>query len=297
MTNRVNPFVPHAEPRILIAFITAHHPSRTAHVANQRARMRNSPVDYRFVYGDVNTQPDAIPRSPLRDELFFPVDDTKPYMVLKDKALFQWAIAHGYDFVFRACDDTVLYPDRFLTNLDKLKHHDYAGTMCGYGKLIDQDGSERIFTLRYLDYMHGGVGIWLSHRAMEMLIADNWKGPFSSPYPNNIEIVPGQYFKGGWNIYWDDLWIGEVLKGNLNYNDPKRNFIYDNYLVSVLDDPTLFASNLPFDENKVIATHSLDQMGTTDLRPQAFSTLDDSIPRLAVDWQKTASSFSAVAPQ
>lgn len=294
---RLNPFAPQAEPRILIAFISAHHPSRWPYVADQRARMKNSPVDYKFVYGDVNTQEGATQRTPLSDELFCSVDDTKAYMVLKDKALFHWALLKGYDFIFRACDDSVVYPERLLSHLDTLKRYDYAGTMCGYGKLLDQEGREQIFTLRYLDYMHGGVGIWLSRKAMEMLLADNWKGPFSSPYPNNIEIVPGQYFKGGWNIYWDDLWIGEVLKGNLNYNDPKRNFIYENYLVNVLDDPTLFASNTPFDADKVIATHALDQMGTTDLRPQPFSTLDDLIPRLAVDWDRTTSSFSAVAPK
>jgi hypothetical protein len=144
--------------------------------------------------------------------------------------------------------------------------------------------------------MHGGVGIWLSRKSMEMLIADDWKGPYSSPYSKQIEITPGTHFPGSWNIYWDDLWIGEVLKGNLNYNDPRRNNTYGNYLVSVYDDPSLFASNYPFDSEKVITTHSPEQMGTSDVKPKGFSTLDSRMSLLSVDWDKTNSDFKVVAP-
>jgi|GEM_PF-1683053 hypothetical protein len=282
------------DSKVLIGFITAHHASRNPHVAAQRIRMANSPFDYKFVYGSASSQKEAIPfRSSLSDELFFECDDTKPFMVLKDKALFQWALDHGYEYVFRACDDTVVYPERLLQHLDYLKKHDYAGTMCGYGAMA---GTGAVFTLRYLDYMHGGVGVWLSRKAMEMLIADDWKGPYSSPYSNQIELTPGTYFKGSWGIYWDDLWMGEVLKGNLNYNDPRRNNIYGNYLVYVYDDPSLFASNKPFDSDKVISTHSIEQMGMSDVKPLGFSTLDNKMTLLSVDWSKTSSEFHAVTP-
>ena len=277
--------------KILIAFLTAHHASRVSHVVEQRARMQGSSVDYKFVYGAAssNNMPD---REPLFDELFFDVNDTKPYLVLKNKEVFKWALEHGYDFVFRACDDTVVYPERMLRHVGILGNHDYAGTMCGYGMLPGQG----IFTLRYLDYMHGGVGIWLSRRAMEMLIADDWKGPYSSPYSKQVELTPGYFFKGSWHIYWDDLWIGEVLKGNLNYNDPRRNAVYQNYLVHVYDDPELFASNKPFDETRIIARHSLEQMGTTELNPKAFSTRTGSIKMVSIDWDKTKSAFHEVLP-
>jgi hypothetical protein len=286
------------DTRVLIGYITAHHASRIPHVQSQRARMANSPLDYKFIYGAAESQAVKVePRSPLSDELFFPVDDTKPFMVLKDKALFQWALDHGYEYVFRACDDSVVYPERIIWHFDYLKQHDYAGTMCGYGKIAGTKPGEGIFVLRYLDYMHGGVGIWLSRKAMEMLIADDWKGPYSSPYSNQIELTPGSFFKGSWgHAYWDDHWIGEVLKGNLNYNDPRRNNIYYNYLVNVYDNPELFASNNPFDPNKVIATHSLEQMGTSDVKPGPFSTLYSSMAALPIDWQKTDSKFHAVAP-
>lgn len=281
--------------KILIALLTAHHASRTPHVEAQRQRMKNSPIDYKFVYGSASSQEEFVPaREPLSDELFFDVNDTKAYMVLKNKAIFQWAMENGYDYVFRACDDSIVYPERILTNIDLLAKHDYAGTMCGYGLLA---GTNQIFTLRYLDYMHGGVGIWLSTKAMEMLLKDDWKGPFSSPYSKTIELTPGYDFKGSWNIYWDDLWIGEVLKGNMNYNDPRRNLVYSNYLVHVYDDPTMFASNKPFDAEKIIASHSLDQMGTSDLKPGGFSTIDGQIVRAKVDWANVNSQFKAVAPE
>ena len=196
--------------------------------------------------------------------------------------------------MFRACHDSIVYPERIIKNFELLRKHDYAGTMCGYGAMA---GTKDVFTLRYLDYMHGGVGIWLSRRAMEMLIADQWKGPYSSPYTTKIEITPGQWFDGSWHIYWDDLWIGEVLKGNLNYSDPRRNDIYDNYLVNVLDDPTLFASNTPFDSGKVIATHSLAQMGESNIKPKPYSTRTGTVTLLNVNWDKTQSEFKAVAPK
>jgi len=282
------------QPKVLIGLITAHHASRAPHVAAQRERMKNSPLDYKFVYGDSSSQQEKIePRNPLPDELFFNVDDTKAYMVLKNKALFRWALDNGYDYVFRACDDTIVYPERLVAHIDTLAKHDYAGTMCGYGKMAE---TGEIFVLRYLDYMHGGVGIWLSRKAMEMLLTDDWKGPWSSPYSKQIELTPGSFFEGSWHVYWDDLWIGEVLKGNLNYNDPRRNNVYANYLVSVYDAPQLFASNKPFDPDKVIATHSLEQMGTSDVKPDSFSTLDGKIKMVPVDWNKTKSEFKAVAP-
>jgi hypothetical protein len=283
--------------KVLIAFLTAHHASRAPHVASQRERMKTSPIDYKFVYGIASSQREFVPeRDPLPDELFFDVNDTKEYMVLKNKAIFQWALENGYDYVFRACDDSIVYPERIIQHFDLLAKHDYAGTMCGYGKLAGTPPGEGIFALRYLDYMHGGVGIWLSTKAMKMLLMDNWKGPYSSPYSNTIQITPGYDFKGGWGIYWDDLWIGEVLKGNLNYNHPRRNAIYQNYLVHVYDDPSLFASNKPFDANKVIATHSLEQMGTSDVKPEGFSTIDGNVIMEKVDWKNVNSDFKAVAP-
>jgi hypothetical protein len=294
--SRVNPFAQTFLPaKILIGIITAHHPSRTPHVAAMRDQLKTKgcPIPYKFVYGDVRSQKvSCVIRPHEEDELFFDCDDTREYMVEKDKALFKWALKKGFNYVFRICDDTQIWPERLVKHAGWLIRHDYAGTMCGYATIANVP--DAVFTLRYLDYMHGGVGIWLSEKSMRMLIADDWKGPMSSPYPNNIEITPGHWHPGSWGWYWDDLWIGEVLKGNLNFNDPRRNNIYENYLVQVLDDPTLFASNLPYDENRVISAHSLSQMGTTDLKPKGFSTRTGEMTVINVDWGKTAGEYHEV---
>jgi hypothetical protein len=297
--SRVNPFPTTYSPaRVLVGIITAHHPSRKEHIEKMREQLKTKgcPFIYRFIYGDINTQNVLCEsRPPKEDELFLAANDTKPFMVEKCKALFQWALDHGFTHVLRICDDTLFWPDRLMKNIALLVQHDYAGTMCGYATIASLPGS--VFTLRYLDYMHGGVGIWLSAKAMRMLIDDVWKGPYSSPYPNNIEITPGNWHKGSWGVYWDDLWIGEVLKGNLNFSDPRRNDIYENYLVQVLDAPNLFASNFPYDDELVICAHSHAQMGTSDVKPQAYSTRTGVLTLVAVQWDTAKSSYYEVKPK
>jgi hypothetical protein len=299
VNTRLNPFgsealmkaVKNAAPKILIGVIATHHASRMEWTVAQRERLKAGSLPYKFVFGTCESQ--GLPsREPFEDELFAQVDDGRNWMVLKDKALFQYALEQGYEYVFRMCDDTVLYQDRLIKHYPLLSQHDYAGTMCGYGSMPNQG----TFVLRYLDYMHGGVGIWLSRRAMEMLVRDSWKGPKSSPYTDKIDITPSSDFNGCWSTYWDDLWIGEVLKGNMPYHDLLRNNVYLNYKVHVYDDPELFASNLPFDENKIISRHALCQMGTTTLKPKAFSTRTGTMTILKVDWATACGDFKQVQP-
>lgn len=278
--------------KILIGIIASHH--RTQFVEDFRKRLEGSVLDYKFIFGDPKTQPGCLWRAPKEDELFFNICDRKDWMVLKCKALFHWALEHGYTHVWRCCDDSVIYPDRLLAlaeaGLDKV---DYAGCICGYGNFYG-----KAFWLRYLDYMHGGVGIWLSAKAMRRLLADEWRGPYSSPLPAELQITPDSKFKGSYNIYWDDLWIGEVLKGNLSYNDPRRNELYTNYGdIVVYDNPHLFASYHPFDESTVVARHSLDQMGTSQFSTiEPFLSNRDEVARLHLDWTKEKCVLTEIKP-
>lgn len=259
--------------KILIGVITAHHESRTPYVEKMRARLKDSPIDYKFVYGSAASN-DLPNREPLADELFFDVDDRREWMVLKNKELFKYAMANGYDFVFRCCDDTALYPERLLQHAPLLALHDYAGTFCGHGNY-----GGKIFCLRYMDYCHGGVGVWLSHKAMNRLLADDWKGPTPSPYPMEMEVMPGIWHPS-YDTYWDDLWMGEVLKGNLRYGERRRNDLYNNYGdIMVYDDPNLFAYAKPFDRDKVISTHEEAVMGESLIAETIppFSSVTDKI--------------------
>src|SRR5208282_5475555 len=116
-------------------------------------------------------------------------------------------------------------PDRVLET-EALLHYDYAGMMpCK----INIGGQFKV-PMRYYDYMHGGCGIWLSAKAMEMLVRDRWKGP-ELDLPDEVEIGFG--LKGTMaKIDWDDRWIGEVLKGNLALDDAKRNNSYEAYALN-----------------------------------------------------------------
>jgi hypothetical protein len=271
--------------KILVGILASHH--RQKFVEEFRERLTHSVLDYKFIYGDPTTQPGCAWREPKEDELFFNISDRKEWMVLKCKALFKWALDNGYTHVWRCCDDSVIYPDRLLKLAKEgLYNYDYAGCICGYGVI-----NKKIFWLRYLDYMHGGVGLWLSTKAMQRLLADEWKGPKSSPYPRTLSVCPDSPFTGSYDIYWDDLWIGEVLKGNLPYDSPKRNDIYANYGdIKVYDNPSLFPSYQPFNEATIVARHSLEQMGVSELDVPPFASDIGKVVKLKLDWGKGSKS-------
>jgi len=222
--------------RVFIGIVTAHHESRRPYIESARnGWIREWPQeDYKFYFGRGEGRP-------REDEVWVDCDDTRPYMVEKNQAMFRDALAGGYDFCFRVCDDTRVFPER----LQKagLEDYDYAG--CMPAKI--QAGPVKI-PMRYLDYMNGGCGIWLSRKALEMLAADEWKGPIRK-FPNNLDMGFGLRLNmEPWD--WDDRWIGEVLKGNLTWDDPKRHNafeayvmnginVYENDLVFYNDDPNL----------------------------------------------------------
>ena len=221
---------------ILIGLITAHHESRRPYIERARKSLENSPLDYKFVFGEGEPRAEDI-----ADSLYFPCDDTRYYMVLKNQGLFRYALENNYDFCFRACDDTVIYPERLMNAC--LEDFDYAG--CIPSKI--QCGPIKV-PMRYLDYMNGGCGIWLSKKAMEMLVADEWEGPMRR-FPENLDMGFGLKLNME-PIDWDDRWIGEVLKGNLAWDDPKRNNafmaytmngikVYENDLIFFNDDVDL----------------------------------------------------------
>jgi hypothetical protein len=257
--------------------------------------------DWTIVFGDPSTQDSENVWIPTGiglegHVLNCNVDDTRRWMVLKNQAIFRYALERDYTHVFRACDDSIVFPHRLLAHQIAFEH-DYFGTMCGYGKI---EGIDSAFVIRYLDYMHGGVGIGLSSKAMEMLLADKYPGPDASPYGKSgeLDILPNHAIRGGWGTYWDDMWIGEVLKGHLSYSSPERNNTYYNYLVDVYDNPRLFASNLPIDFKRVIAHHSMGQMGTTNLTPGAFSTkYSKRAPELVIPYEMIDSKFNLHEPE
>jgi hypothetical protein len=231
--------------KVLIGLLSAHHPSRYHYRDYARKTfLKDLPagLDYKFVFG----RPDA-PTTHFQDELFFDCPDQKEFMVLKDKGLFQFAILNGYDFCFRACDDTFMYPGKLLTS--DLEKFDYAGMMpCK----INVMGVQKVW-MPYFAYMHGGCGMWLSKKAMIRLSNDPWKGP-QTIMPEQVDIGGGLKAPGH-KVYWDDQWIGEVLMGNLAMDDPKRKNpvqCYRDNGITVLEDDIMFENS---DKRRVISRH------------------------------------------
>lgn len=104
-------------------------------------------VHLRFFYG----QP-ADGRKPFNDEIFLDVPDDYTRLPHKVKAIFHWALAKGYDYVFKCDDDTFVYLDRLMAS--GFEGHDYVG-YC-----YPSHGN----------YISGGTGYWLSRKAMQIIV-------------------------------------------------------------------------------------------------------------------------------
>ena len=235
-----------SQNKILLGFLTAHHPSRWWYRVGARGSfLKDSPLDHIFVFGRPPV-PDW-PITPLPDELWADCDDRREYMIHKDQALCQYALDRGYEFLFRCCDDTLVHVDR-LIDAD-LSPYDYGGQMpCK----ISIGGVVKIW-MKYLDYMHGGTGIWLSRKAMQMIVDAKFDSMVCD-MPKVIDVGFG--LKGaGHNVWWDDLAIGEILKGRLAWDDPIRDVPADAYTqngISVFEDELVFLNP---DPSRAISEH------------------------------------------
>jgi hypothetical protein len=92
--------------------------------------------------------------------VFLNVPDDYDHLPHKMKAIYQWALQRGYEYVFKADDDGFLYIDRLLRT--DYEHCDQLGfSNCTHG--LDQ---------KCQCYITGGCGYFLSKRAMQTVIAE-----------------------------------------------------------------------------------------------------------------------------
>lgn len=230
--------------KLVIAVLTAHHPSRwhRRQVAKQNF-LKDCPVPYKFVFGD-ETRPGDWDYTGLRDEeiLHAPGSDAKDHLPLKNQAAFRWAMeVEGADAILRVMDDTWLAVDRVLKA--GLEPFDLAGAFPMKFKL---GGTFSVPWLR-MGYPHGGCGVWLSRKSMEMLAADVWNPGYLDSWPEKIDVGFGIKFPKP-PKFWDDHWLGEVLQGNLAYDDPLRAQPWAAYQangISVYEDDMLFYNDEP----------------------------------------------------
>jgi Galactosyltransferase len=115
-------------------------------------------ADVRFFYGrqgePLFSRTGVITRG---DEIELPVDDAYFQLVYKDVAMFGWALDNGYDFIFKIDADTWLDVQKLLKA--DFEQHDWVGLMGDKGA----SGGVGHCT-------SGGVGIWLSAKAMRTFL-------------------------------------------------------------------------------------------------------------------------------
>lgn len=231
------------QSKILLVFLTAYHPSRWHYRQVLLAQcLKNSPIPYKFVFGD-EPFPGDRQRCGIADDdiIHAPGSDEKKFLHLKVQAACRFALDNGYSYLMRCTDDCWVYPDRILKA--GLENFDLAGS---FSCKFSLGGTFKTW-LKYLNYAHGGCGIWLSRKAMEMIVAAKWDEHYLDSWPSQIDLGFGiSYPRMPW--LWDDHFIGEVLQGNLAYDDPLRSqpmMTYSANGISVFDDQMLFWDDEP----------------------------------------------------
>ena len=232
-----------AGPRILLGFLSAYHPSRWHRRQILREQcLKGSTLPWKFVFGD-EPYPGDRERCGIPDDeiLHAPGSDAKKFLHLKDCALFSYALDNGFDYVARLCDDTWCYPDRIIKA--GLEPFDYAGNFPCKLKL----GGTFSIPMKYMNYAHGGAGVWLSRKAMEIILATPWDEHYLDSWPEQIDVGFGIKFPKPPH-YWDDHFLGEALQGSLAYDDPLRNQPWETYSVmgiSCYEDDAIFFNDDP----------------------------------------------------
>jgi hypothetical protein len=103
--------------------------------------------------------------------------------IKRTQLMCQYALDHGYDYIFRTDSDAYVWVNRLLAC--EFEQYDYMGWCVDYPKHIEI-GTQGLRTA------HGGIGFFLSHKAMQVVVS-------STP------------FKHSDGIYWGDIGAGQML--------------------------------------------------------------------------------------
>jgi hypothetical protein len=161
-------------------------------------------VDYKFFFGHGQDGPE------LADSIVLPdVPDDYGHLTYKTRSSLRWALAEGYDYVFRCFPDTYVRVDRLMAcGFDA---HDYHGDFRSEegGRIDGGTGEFRPTLQQAQNYASGGAGYWLSRRAFARLV----DAPILGVWRDTV--MP----------YVEDLWVGNILGKcglELSYFDDRR---------------------------------------------------------------------------
>jgi len=154
------------EPKVLIGVLSCHtlqHYEQS--IRDTWAREVPPGIDLRFFLG---TKP---PFSGGFDEILLDVGDGFDSITNKTISLYAWALAQGYEFVFKADLDTLVRPKLLLAS--GFEAWDWTGGRNGY-------------------FASGGAGYWLSKRAMQYVVeAGGYPGYEEDTYVARVLLGKG----------------------------------------------------------------------------------------------------------
>lgn len=188
-------------------------------------------ADLRFFMGG-----DIDPSMIHNDEVLLEVPDDYNSLSQKTKAIMQWALDRGYDFVFLCDTDTYLIPSKLATC--GFEKYDYMGLIrrpLGIPfpyKAVDREGKIHFYESVY-PWASGGYGYFVSRKAMEEIVKhkpnlwaeDMWVSQILSPLYNRGEIkifdahnfeneiswhFPAGLYKSGYDLkfnWLDDMYL------------------------------------------------------------------------------------------
>jgi hypothetical protein len=134
-------------PKILLAVLTCHHYRERADSIRATWGANIQGADLRFFLGGGKAE--------RADEIILEgIDDSYQGLPAKTRAMCKWALAQGYDFVYKSDDDSYAVPARLFDS--GFEKHDYTGRL---------RGPSGIFPAPYCS----GFGYWLSRKAMQVI--------------------------------------------------------------------------------------------------------------------------------
>lgn len=148
----------------------AHYPIRWE--VCQSTWLKDSPVDFHG-FSDAELGLNEIDQHKNAED---------PIRTHRTQLMVRWALEHGYDYLFRTDTDTYVWVNRLLAS--GFEQYDYMGWCLGVPRHLERSWA--------LNTAHGGVGFFLSRRAMEIVAA-----------------APVEKYLDG--KYWGDLWAGHQL--------------------------------------------------------------------------------------
>ena len=163
-----------------IICIKSCHKHRSLHQAQRDTWINNLPagMDYRFFVGS------PVPADGKLDEVFVDAPDGYHDLNYKLVRTLEWALAHGYDFIFYCDPDTYINPVNMASS--GYENYDYVGGEYGCQDIM---------------FASGGSGYWMSAKAARWIVND--------------PVVHGpRHMKHVIDNGHDDVFVAETLRFN-----------------------------------------------------------------------------------